>query len=395
MPSSRIAQRAAALKPTTVNSILQEVRQLQADGKDVVSLMRGQPDLPTPLTIIAAAETALRTGRTHYPNNLGEPRLRSAVADKMRRTADLEYDPETEILVTSGATLGIYAALAATLNPGEEVLLPEPIYDAYHGVIQQLGGIVRPVAARLQAGRFTLDAEAVAAACSPRTRVLLLNTPWNPTGVVLRRQELAELTEIAEHRKLTIISDEIYEQLLYDDAEHVSPASLSTSARDRTIVVNSLSKTYAMTGWRVGYCCGPPDLLRAMYLVLQQCSRGPATFVQDAAVAALTGGDECIAEMRSEFARRRDEVAAVLSDLPGVELLLPEAGFFALADVRDLSPDSEAVRRRLLTEHGVVVVAGASYGAAAEGMLRVSFASGGDTLTRGLERLRVGLRGFR
>ena len=395
MPHLRTSQRASLLRPTAVNDILAEVRAFEQRGGQAISLMRGQPDFPTPAHIVTAANEALAKGRTGYPNNQGEPTLREAVARKLARAIEgrgaERYSPENQILITTGATLGIYAALAAGLDPGDEVLIPVPIYDAYAGVIAVVGGTARPVPARIVENRYALDPEAFAAACNLRTRAMLLNTPWNPTGSVLRLGELSDLMRVAAEHDLIVISDEIYEALVYDGRPHISPAAVSDDARRRTILTNSFSKTYAMTGWRLGYCAGPAELIRAMYLVLQQSSRGPATFVQDAGVAALNGGEECITAMREEYAARRQRVAEILSGLRNVKVLLPEGGFFAMVDVHELGVSSDEIRRRLLTEFGVVVVHGAAYGPSAEGMLRVSFASGGQNLQSGLERLRAGL----
>jgi aspartate/methionine/tyrosine aminotransferase len=188
-----------------------------------------------------------------------------------------------------------------------------------------------------------------------------------------------------------LISDEIYEAITYDGATHLSPLAAAPELRDHAIIVNSLSKTYAMTGWRVGYCAGPAALIQAMFLVLAQSSRGPATFIQDAAAEALAGSQDCVAEMRQEYTRRRELVMTGLAGIPGVRMLAPEGGFFAMADVRELKIPSNEVRKRLLEEFGVVVVHGGAYGPGGEGTLRVSFASGGDTLARGLDRLREGL----
>ncbi|MBI4265377.1 MAG: pyridoxal phosphate-dependent aminotransferase [Acidobacteria bacterium] len=387
----RLSRRAARLQPTAVNAILAEVRQLQARGASVVSLMRGEPDFPTPTHIREAAVRALAEGRTAYPDNRGEPRLREAVAVKLARDNGLQYDPGTEILVTSGATLGVSTALTALLAEGDEVLLPDPIYDAYRSPILLAGGLIRPVRAAIQDGRFVLTRDALEAAVTPSSRVLLLNTPWNPVGTVLDELELRAIAEVVLRRNLLLISDEIYEAIVYDGRHHVSPAALSPELRERTVLVNSLSKTYAMTGWRVGYCAAPAPIIQSMFLVLQQSSRGPATFVQDAAAQALTASQACVGEMRAGYAERRAAVRSALSGLPRAEVMLPEGGFFAMVDVRATGLSSDEVRRRLLHEHGVVVVHGAAYGPGGEGTLRVSFASGGEALAQGLARLREGL----
>jgi len=370
------------------------VRRLQEQGRELVSLMRGQPDSATPPPIVEAACEALREGRTGYADNQGEPFLRRAVAERLARDHGLHYDADREILITDGATGGLCAALGALLEPGDEVLLPDPIYDAYSGPIALWGGRVASVQAKISAGRFGFDRESLERAYSPHARLILLNTPWNPTGTVLTAEELKLVQAFAAEKDLFVISDEIYENLVYDGKTHSAAARSSSSARERTLLVNSLSKTYAMTGWRVGYCAGPAPVIEAMMLLWQQSSRGPATFVQDAAVCALTNCETYAREMVAEYQRRRDLVLAALRNIPGVTPLVPEGGLFVMVDVRGLGRTSDDVRRHLLQEAGVVVIHGAAYGPAGEGTLRVSFAAGGATLESGLERLRRGLLGF-
>jgi aspartate aminotransferase len=369
------------------------MRELQTMGHEVSSLMRGEPDFPTPPHIVDAAARALRDGRTRYPDNRGEPRLREAIAAKLARDNSLAYDPSTEILVTTGATLGLHAALTALLEDGDEVLLPDPVYDAYTSPVLLAGGRVRSIPSEVRDGRFVLTAAAIEAAITPASRILLLNTPWNPVGTVFRPQELEAIADIVVRRKLTLVSDEIYEAITYDDARHVSPASRSPEIRARTVVVNSLSKTYAMTGWRVGYCAAPAPIVATMLLVLQQSSRGPATFVQDAAAVALAGPQTCVDAMRMEYSSRRARVLNALDGVPRVRALPPDGGFFAMVDVRQTGQASNDVRRRLLQNHHVAVVHGAAYGPGGEGTLRVSFGSGGEVLEQGLARLRAGLMG--
>jgi aspartate/methionine/tyrosine aminotransferase len=383
-----IANRISDLRPTAVNAILTEMRALQAQGKSLISLMRGEPDFPTPPHIVEASIRALRNGRTGYPDNRGEKNFREAISQKLARDNQLKFDPGTEIVATTGATLGVYVALMAILNSGDEVLLPDPIYDAYQSPIRLAGGQIKPVEARIREGRFAIPEEALERAWSPAAKALVLNTPWNPVGTVLRRDELETIAAFCERRNLFLISDEIYEAITYGDAAHLSPLAVAPSLRERCIIVNSLSKTYSMTGWRAGYCAGPAPLIQAMLLVLAQSSRGPATFVQDAAAEALSGPQDCVAAMRGEYTRRR---AQVIDQLHGVRVIAPEGGFFAMVDVRDSQIPSNEIRKRLMEQHGVVVAHGAAYGPGGEGTLRVSFASGGDNLTHGLDRLREGL----
>jgi aspartate aminotransferase len=387
-----LAERVSRLRPTAVNRLLREVRGLEAQGRPLISLMRGQPDSPTPGHIVEAAVRSLRDGRTGYADIRGEPELRQAVADKLRRDQGLSYDPDCEILITDGATCGMYAALGALVGAcGPAVLTPDPLYDAYEAQIKLWGSRLQPIASTLRHGRFTLEYQELESSWASFRDVMVINTPWNPVGTVLSFKELTDAMSFAERFGHVVLSDEIYESLVYDGVRHVSPAAVSDYARQRTIVINSLSKTYAMTGWRIGYCAGPEEIIQAMLLILQQSSRGPATFVQDAATCALNSDQACVHRMAREYQTRRDLVIKGLRGIPGVEPLVPEGGLFVIVDVRGLNRSSDAVRQFLLHEMGVVVLHGAAYGAGAEGTLRISFAAGGETLERGVKTLREGL----
>ncbi len=285
---------------------------------------------------------------------------------------------------------GLFVALGALLEPGDEVLLPEPIYDAYTGPIQVWGGKPIFVPPHVENGRFGVDVHAMKQAVSKRARAILLNTPWNPVGTVFRVEELREVTDFAADHGVHLLSDEIYETLTFDSRKHVSPASLSADARSRTVLINSFSKTYSMTGWRIGYCAAAAEIIDRMLLLWQQFSRGPATFIQDAAVSALSLGFDYHDSVAREYQTRRDMLLAGLHGIDGVVPLVPEGGFFVMLDVRGLSMSSDAIRRKLL-EAGVVVLHGSAYGQAGEGLLRVSFAAGGDALHKGMEQLRAGL----
>lgn len=391
MPEPWLAPRVSKLRLTAVNRVMQEARALQAKGGSLISLMRGQPDTPTATHIVEAAQKALRDGRTGYPDNQGEPALRAAVAAKLQRDQGLTYHPDREILITDGATLGVHTALGALVDSARAVLVPDPIYDAYEAPISLWGSQSVPVRATLRDGRFAFGERELEQSWTGAASVILLNTPWNPVGTVLTHDELREIMRFGANHDCAVISDEIYESLVYGGCRHFSPAAISADARQRTIVINSLSKTYGMTGWRIGYCAGPEAIIRAMLLVLQQSSRGPATFVQDAATCALNSDQTHVQTMRAEYQARRNRVIERLAGIPGVVPLVPEGGLFVMVDIRGLGSPSDAVRRFLLHEAGVVVLHGAAYGSGGEGYLRISFAAGGATLEQGLDRLREGL----
>jgi aspartate/methionine/tyrosine aminotransferase len=265
------------------------------------------------------------------------------------------------------------------------------VYDAYQSPIRLAGGVIQPVRTAILQDRFILTRDALEAAVTPTSRMLVLNSPWNPVGTVFTSTELWDIADFVIRHDLILISDEIYEAIVFEGRRHVSPASLSPDIAARTVLVNSLSKTYAMTGWRVGYCAAPSSIISAMLLVLQQSSRGPATFVQDAAAVALTGSQDCVSMMRDEYSKRREQILTTLGGLQNARVLAPEGGFFAMVDVRSTGVASDDIRRRLLHEDGVAVVHGTAYGSGGEGTLRVSFASGGATLADGLDRVARGL----
>ena len=315
--SRNALDRIATLRPTAVNAILAEVRAAREAG------VRYRFADARRAGFCYAARISSRPARrrcgTAAPGIrtiAASKNFRDAVALKLQRDNGLRFDPGTEILATSGATFGIYAALTALIEEGDEVLLPDPIYDAYQSPIRMIGGRIRPVAARIENGRFAIDLEALERAWTRGAKVLILNTPWNPVGAVMTRRELELIGAFCERRNLMLISDEIYEAITYGGREACFASRRhARSCEGRYLHINSLSKTYAMTGWRVGYCAGPTEIIQRMFMVLAQSSRGPATFIQDAAAEALSGSQDCVAEMRAEYARRRDEVSG--RGLPG------------------------------------------------------------------------------
>lgn len=393
-----LVDRVSDLAPPVVAEMLQRARALEGDGASLVSLVRGEPDFATPSRICRAAIDAIERGKTHYPPNKGLPELCTAVAEKLALENGLAVDPATDVLITTGATMGLYLAMMATVNPGDEVLLPDPIYDAYYSLIRLAGGRPVPVPTERDSHHFAMPIEALESKITPRSRVLLLNTPWNPTGSVMTKAELEAVGEAALRHNLFIIVDEVYEKLIFDGNTHVSFAALGDELKSRSITVQSFSKTYAMTGWRLGYNVAHRDLINDMLRLYQQCSRGPATFVQWAGVEALRGPQDEVQIMAAEYARRRKLMIDGLSKIERAQVFIPEGTFFAFVGTQAFGLNSRELAVYLLNEAHVLTAPGQSYGSRGEGHIRFSFAGSSEMIELGLARIsealeRLWLRG--
>jgi aspartate/methionine/tyrosine aminotransferase len=300
-------------------------------------------------------------------------------------------DPEREVLVTTGSTLGMYVALRAVVRPGDEVLIPDPPYDVYLSQVLTVGATPILVPTERSDAHFHLSVDALRSALTPRTRAIILNTPWNPTGTVMTEQELRDVAAFARENALYVLVDEIYEKLVYEGHVHHCLASLDADLRDWLITVNSFSKTYAMTGWRLGYNIARPELVEAMLVYFQQCSRGSSSFVQKAGVTALRGPQDSIDLMVREYADRRRLLLDGLRAIDGAQFVESEGTFFCLLDVRALEMESEAVAHYLVRECGLVTIPGSYYSPSLEGYLRISFSYAREDIMSGLERLDDGL----
>jgi aspartate aminotransferase len=384
---SVVSSRVLAVQPPITLRIADLAREIEGGGESVVRLETGDPDFATPAVICTAAHEATQAGHTHYANTRGLPELRRAIADKLRSDNGIGYDADTEILVTHGASHAIYTALQTLLEPLDEVLILAPYWMTYASSAVLAGG--RPVSVPTDASRgFRLDLARLGACCTPRSRVLILNSPSNPTGRVLTAEELAAVARIVEAHDLTVIADEVYEKLLYNDCRHVSFAALP-GMRDRTVTVNSLSKTYAMTGWRVGYLAARAELVTQMLKVAQCSLTNVAPFTQRAAVVALTDPSlpPFVEHMRQAYSRRRQLVIDTVRGLDGVGLAVPDGAFYVMLDVSRYCADSMAFSLRLLDRARVAVVPGVSLGQCAEGWVRITFAVGEPELAAGLARI--------
>lgn len=359
----------------------------------VISLTLGEPDFSPPPHVSEAVKEAIDKGKTHYTPTTGIPELLEALAKKAMKDYGLAYDPETEILITVGGTHAISLAMEALVNPGDEVLFPDPGFVCYGPSVSIAAGTPVPTP-MLQKNGFTITGETVISHITHRSRIVVVNSPNNPTGSTFAHEDLKAVAEIAKERDLVVISDEVYEKITYDGTRHYCMASLP-GMRERTIVVGSFSKTYAMTGFRIGYAYGPRELIAAMTLAHQfsvACVDGPAQY---GALAALTGPQDCVKMMVSEFDRRRRLVSSRLNEIDGFRCSLPKGAFYVFPDIRDFGTSSEELAGRLAKEAGVVTVPGSAFGQHGEGHLRLSYATTYDKLEEAMNRIEKAARKLR
>ena len=380
----KLAGRAQQLQPSLTLAINTKARDLQQQGEDVCSLSTGEPDFPTPSFICRAAEEAMGAGHTRYGPAAGEPALREAIAHKLQQDNKLTYGPD-EVMVSNGAKQALYNLFQVLLDPGDEVILPAPYWLSYPPMVHLAGGRCVTVPTR-QDQNHRLSAAALAAAITPRTRLLVLNSPTNPTGAVYPEQTLAELAHVLrQHPHVALVSDEIYEYILYDQSRHLSFGAVAPDLAERTFVVNGFSKSWAMTGWRLGYLAGPQPVLGKAAALQSQSTSNVCSFVQYAGLAALRGSRECVHTMVAAFAQRRQVLLQALESMEHVQALAPLGTFYAFLDIAATGLNSMVFCHRLLTEAGVAVVPGAAFGD--DHSVRLSFATDVTTLGRGLERL--------
>lgn len=389
--SLHTARRMRALEPSATLAMAARAAAMTAAGVDVIDLSVGEPDFPTPPHICRAAEEAIRSGKTKYTPAAGIPALRKAVADDASRRTGLAVTP-AQVVVSNGAKHSLHNVFTALLDEGDEVIVPTPYWVSYAELIKLAGATPVLIPTRIE-DDFKLHPAALRAALTPKTRMLLLCSPSNPTGVVYSAEELGALADVAIERDLAVVSDEIYDQLVYDGRASVSFPTLRPGLAERTVVVAGVSKTYSMTGWRIGWTIAPEPLSKAIANLQSQETSNPSSVSQHAAVAALTGPQDCVAEMRRAFERRRTLVAERLRRMPGVRI--PDIGgaFYAFFDIRE--PLARMTSRgigtsmqwceALLEREHVALVAGSAFGA--EGFVRMSFAAADEKLTAGLDRI--------
>ena len=371
-----------AIQPSATLAIASLARQMAQQGHAVCNFSVGEPDFDTPGCIKDACIEALRKGQTKYTPVSGLPRLCEAIAAKLKRENGLDYKP-AQIVVSCGAKHSLALIFQTLLNPGDEVLIPSPFWLSYPEMVRVAGG--RPVFVRARRGNdFKITPADLVAAATSRTVALVINSPCNPTGTMYTPDELRALGDAALKLGLTIVSDEIYEKLVYDDGRQVSMAALSPELHRNTITVNGFSKTYAMTGWRLGYAAGPAPFMQAMGALQSHCASAPTTFAQAGAVTALEQGADSIDAMVKAFDARRRCIYAHLSAIPGVQCPRPTGAFYVFPDISSFGLDSVTFAKRLLQEHHVAVVPGVAFDA--DVCVRLSYACGMAEIERGMAR---------
>ena len=368
------------MKPSGIRKFFDIVSEME----DVVSLGVGEPDFDTPWAIRDEGIYSLEKGRTFYTSNSGLKKLREEIARYLKRRVEVCYDPGTEILITVGGSEGIDLAFRAMLNPGDEVLIPQPCYVSYVPCVELAGGVVRSIPLKNE-NEFRLTAGELREALTDRTKILVLPFPNNPTGAVMEREDLEEIAQIVIEHNLIVLSDEIYSELTYTGKPHVSIASLP-GMKERTILINGFSKAYAMTGWRLGYACGPREILREMVKIHQYCIMCAPTTSQYAAIAALRDCDEQVEEMRNAYNMRRRFLLHRFKEI-GLPCFEPFGAFYVFPCIKEFGMSSEDFATRLLQEEKVAVVPGDAFGDSGEGYIRISYAYSIDNLRTAMNRV--------
>ena len=361
-------------------------RALEATGRSVIHLEIGEPDVDTPTNVREAAKRALDAGATHYPPFAGIPDLRSAIAEDAAARKGFPVDPANVFVTVGGKGVMVYA-IFAVVDPGDEVIVPDPGYPIYESITRFLGATPVPIPIRMEHD-FRLDVDELASLITPKTKMLVINSPANPTGGVLTRGDIERIAELAIRHDLVVLADEIYGRILYDGAEHVSIASLPGMA-ERTIVLDGFSKTFAMTGWRMGYAIVPPWLAQAYGQLIINTISGVATFAQHGAIEALRGPQAEVDAMVAEFRARRDLIVDGLNAIPGIRCLRPSGAFYVFPEISATGLTGKELADRLLQETGVCVLAGTAFGHIGTNHIRVSYANSRENLTEALSRIRA------
>jgi aminotransferase len=381
--SERISRRVAAVPPSGIRKFFD----IAATMKDVISLGIGEPDFVTPDVIRQAGMASLTRGETRYTSNSGIYELRRAIIEKWAALYGVEYHPENECLITVGGSEALYLVLTAILNPGDEVLIPEPCFVSYEAEVVFAGGTPVPIATQVET-LFQVTGAQLEAAVTPKTKAILINYPNNPTGAILTREYMTEIAAVAAKHDLIVISDEIYDRLIYAGQQHITFSSLP-GMRDRTVIIGGFSKDYAMTGWRLGFALGPADILAAMRKIHQYTIMSASTTAQVAAITALTdpAAEDAVLAMRESYDTRRKLIVGGLGSI-GLTAFEPRGAFYAFPDIRVSGMTSDEFAMTLLEEEAIACVPGPAFGLGGEGYVRMCYATAQSQIEEALERMR-------
>ncbi|MGP7817904.1 pyridoxal phosphate-dependent aminotransferase [Niallia sp. 01092] len=380
-----VANRLDSVGFSNVRKIYEKATTLSASGKKVYNLILGEPDFPTPKIVSDKGIEAILNEETHYTSNYGVPELRTAIAEKLTKVNHIPATSD-EVLLTIGATEAISIIMMGILNPGDEVIIPSPTWGYYESCPKLAGATPVEVPLVYDKGAFSLRAEDIEKAITERTRMLVINSPGNPTGMIIDKETLLAISEIAIKHDLIVVSDEIYEKIIYDNQLHCSIASLP-GMKERTITVNGFSKAYAMTGWRIGYLHAPSNLLNGLVRVHQYNVTCLPSFTQKAALTALQEAEPDVVKMREEFNRRRDLIVDILSKSENIEIEKPEGAFYLFINISHTGKTSNEIALELLEKTGVALAPGNAFGNFGEGYVRLSFAASVDILQEAGEKI--------
>ena len=369
--------------------VLSAVKELERQGKDVVHFEIGDPDFSTPKYITDAAITSLEKGETHYQSAIGMREFREVVQDTIERTHGFRPDLE-QVLISPGANILIYYAIACLVNPGDEVILPDPGFATYNSAIKFCGAV--PVRIPLkEENAFRMNPEDVKKAITPKTRLIIMNSPQNPTGSVMTEAEVGRMAQIAAEADVYLYSDEIYARMIFADTATFSSPAVLDKCKERTIIADGVSKTYAMTGWRIGYAVGPADVIAKMALLLETTSSCVTPFLQRAGMAALTGGMDSVKEMMAEYKARRDMLVEGLNNIPGITCLKPGGSFYVFPNITKTGLTSDQFAEKML-QANVALLPGNNFGPSGTGYVRLCYATSRERITEGLRRIAQALK---
>ncbi|MEG4145016.1 pyridoxal phosphate-dependent aminotransferase [Microcoleus sp. Pol12B5] len=379
----KLAARVGEVSPSITLAIAAKAKAMKAEGIDVCSLSTGEPDFDTPEHVKAAAKQALDEGKTKYGPVAGEPQLKAAIARKLRDDNNLNYQPEN-IIVTNGGKHSLYNLMMALIEPGEEVIIPAPYWLSYPEMVKLASG--KPVIVQTDASTgYKITPEQLSRAITPKTKLFVLNSPSNPTGMVYSPAEIKALAEVIVDRDILVVADEIYEKIIYDDAQHVSIGSLGQEIFDRTLISSGFAKAYSMTGWRIGYLAGPIELIKATSTIQGHSTSNVCTFAQYGAIAALESSQESVETMRLAFAERRQVIFELLDAVPGISCIKPDGAFYMFVNISKTGMNSLEFCDAFLEQQQVAVIPGIAFGA--DDHIRLSYATDLGTIKKAVERL--------